>query len=125
MIDTVKRAAISRLLLETAIADVSGGMLEEKIASFALPSNKNDLPAPSSDDLNWWDSLEIDKGSLVISPPLLEAALANPFDSPGDSPLSSCPSSDEELYSHAADLPIPITPEPAIRKGGHVSGLVN
>lgn len=52
----------------------------------------------------------------MISSPLLEAALANPFDSPGDSPLSSCPSSDEELYSHAADLPLPITPEPVIRR---------
>lgn len=65
---------------------------------------------------------EINKGSLVISPPLLEAALANPFDSPGDSPLSSCPSSDEELYSHAADLPIPITPEPVMRRNVNTSG---
>lgn len=60
----------------------------------------------------------------MISPPLLEAALANPFDSPGDSPLSSCPSSDEELYSHAADLPIPITPEPVTRRSAKVSGPV-
>ncbi|KAI9456718.1 SacI homology domain-containing protein [Boletus coccyginus] len=96
IIDTVKRATLSRLLLETTLAAVPGEMLEEKIAALALPSDKDDLPAPSSDDLHWWDKL----------------AIANPFDSPGDSPLSSCPSSDEELYSHAADLAIPITPEP-------------
>ena len=70
--------------------------------------------------LNSWTEkiIEIDKESLVISPPLLEATIANPFDSPGDSPSSSYPSSDEELYSHAADLPIPITPEPVTRTRG-------
>ncbi|KAI9574632.1 phosphatidylinositol phosphate phosphatase [Boletus coccyginus] len=120
IIDTVKRATLSRLLLETTLAAVPGEMLEEKIAALALPSDKDDLPAPSSDDLHWWDKLELDKGSLVISPPLLEAATVNPFDSPGDSPLSSCPSSDEELYSHAADLPIPITPEPVMRRNTDV-----
>lgn len=68
--------------------------------------------------------VEVDKGNLVISPALLDATLNNPFDSPGDSPMSSYPSSDEELYSHAADLPIPITPEPVTRKGVDVSGPV-
>lgn len=67
---------------------------------------------------------EIEKGSLVISPSLLEAAVANPFDSPRDSPLSSCPSSDEELYSHAADLPIPITPEQITRRSFNAPGPV-
>ncbi|KAG8218684.1 DNase I-like protein [Butyriboletus roseoflavus] len=124
IIDTIKRAALSRLLLETTLAAVPGEMLEEKFAALALPSDTDDLPAPSSDDLNWWDKLEINKGSLVVSPPLLEAAPANPFDSPGDSPLSSCPSSDEELYSHAADLPLPITPEPVTRRKINTLGPV-
>ncbi|KAG9317505.1 inositol polyphosphate phosphatase [Chiua virens] len=111
VIDTVKRAALSRLILETSLAATPGEVLEEKLAALALPSDTDDLPAPSSDDFHWWDKLEVNKGSLVIAPALLDASPANPFDSPGDSPLSSCASSDEELYSHAADLPIPITPE--------------
>ncbi|KAN0097411.1 SacI homology domain containing protein [Tylopilus felleus] len=124
IVDTVKRASISRLLRETALAAAPGEMHEEKIEALALPSDKDDLPAPSSDDLHWWNNLEVDKGNLVISPALLDATLNNPFDSPGDSPMSSYPSSDEELYSHAADLPIPITPEPVTRKGVDVSGPV-
>ena len=74
IVDTVKRAALSRLLLETTLAAVPGDMLEEKIAALALPSDKDDckasylesasslkcyvtVPAPSSDDLHWWDKL--------------------------------------------------------------------
>lgn len=74
IIDTVKRATLSRLLLETTLAAVPGEMLEEKIAALALQSDKDDrkasyletslslkcyatVPAPSSDDLHWWDKL--------------------------------------------------------------------
>lgn len=74
VIDTVKRATLSRLVLETTLAAVPGEMLEEKIAALALPSDKDDckascpetslslkcyatVPAPSSDDLHWWDKL--------------------------------------------------------------------
>lgn len=76
IIDTVKRAALSRLLLETTLAAVPGELLEEKIAALALPSDKDDckasesylesasslnchatVPVPSSDDLHWWDKL--------------------------------------------------------------------
>lgn len=42
IIDTVKRAALSRLLLETTLAAVPGEMLEEKIAALALPSDTDD-----------------------------------------------------------------------------------
>lgn len=38
IIDTVKRAALSRLLLETTLAAVPGEMLEEKFAALALSS---------------------------------------------------------------------------------------
>jgi hypothetical protein len=74
IVDTVKRAALSRLLLETTLAAVPDEILEEKFAALALPSDKDDckasyleftsslkryvtVPAPSSDDLHWWDKL--------------------------------------------------------------------
>ncbi|KIJ70155.1 hypothetical protein HYDPIDRAFT_35582 [Hydnomerulius pinastri MD-312] len=134
IIDAVKRTALSRLLLENTLAAAPGEKLDEKIAALALPFNIVDLPPPSTDDLLWWDKLgkgisarsvilmadersEDGKGRLTIAAPLLESSSVNPFDSPGDSPLSSSPSSDEELYSHAADLPTPITPVQATRKG--------
>jgi synaptojanin len=42
VIDTVKRAALSRLLLETTLAAAPGEMLEEKIAALVLPSDADD-----------------------------------------------------------------------------------
>ncbi|KIK93453.1 hypothetical protein PAXRUDRAFT_145071 [Paxillus rubicundulus Ve08.2h10] len=124
IVDTVKRAALSSLLLETRLASAPGEKFDEKVAALALPSEARDLPPPSADDVLWWDKLENDRGRLIIPPTLLEACSANPFDSPGDSPMSSCPSSDEELYSHAADLPTPITPVQATRKGISAAGLM-
>ncbi|KAH7887567.1 SacI homology domain-containing protein [Phlebopus sp. FC_14] len=116
IIDALKRAALSRLLLETTLAATPGENLDEKLASLTLPSDFIDLPAPSTDDSMWWDRLEQRDGRLFIPATLLEGSSFNPFDSPGVSPLSSSPSSDEELYLHAVDLPAPITPVQATHK---------
>jgi len=90
------------------------------------------VPPPSTDESAWWEKLgefkfnessvtapipfvEAHNGRLAISPVYLEDCQSNPFDSPGNSSLSSPLSSDEELYSRAADLPglpSPITPMP-------------
>lgn len=43
--DTVKRAALSRLLLETTLTAAPGEMLEEKMAALALPSDGDDCKA--------------------------------------------------------------------------------
>lgn len=45
IIDTVKRAEISRLLLETTVSAVPGEILEEKITTLTLPSDKDDRKA--------------------------------------------------------------------------------
>ncbi|EGO27701.1 hypothetical protein SERLADRAFT_446933 [Serpula lacrymans var. lacrymans S7.9] len=118
IIDTAKRSALSRLLLESTLDAAPGEILEEKLASLPLPINYVELPPPSSDEQAWWDHPDHPKGVFPISTLTLQRhSSTNPFDSPVDSPLSSSPSSsDEELYSHALALQTPITPMPASRK---------
>jgi hypothetical protein len=113
IIDIVKRAALSRLLLENTLSATPGEKLDEKLASLVLPDESySELPPPSSDDDAWWNRPEHPNGIFPISiAHLLESSAANPFDSPEESPFSSSPSSsDEELYSHAMGLQSPITP---------------
>ncbi|KIM68900.1 hypothetical protein SCLCIDRAFT_104475 [Scleroderma citrinum Foug A] len=113
IVDAVKKAALSRLVLEAVLAAAPGERLDDKIASLTLPNQTADLPPPSTDEFAWWEKLETHNGRLVISPIYLEDCQSNPFDSPGNSSLSL--SSDEELYSRAADLTglqSPITPMP-------------
>ncbi|KAI6035067.1 DNase I-like protein [Pisolithus orientalis] len=115
IIDAAKKAVLSRLLLETVLAAAPGEKLDDKIASLVLPSETADLPLPSTDESCWWEKLESRDGRLVISPAYVGTSPSNPFDSPGSSPLSSPSSSDEELYSRAADLsrlPAPMSPTP-------------
>ncbi|KAF8646385.1 hypothetical protein AX16_007251 [Volvariella volvacea WC 439] len=113
IIDSVKRAALSQLLLETVITTVPGEKLDEKLATLSLPSDLAELPPPSSDDAAWWDSLDMPNGVIPISEfrKMEQQFSSNPFHSPEDSPLSPSPSSsDEELYHHALTLQTPIAP---------------
>lgn len=112
IIDVVKRAALSRLLLENTLSATPGEKLDEKLASLVLPDDCSELPPPSTDDNTWWNRPEHPKGIFPITiAHLQELNAANPFDSPEESPFSSSPSSsDEELYSHAMGLQSPITP---------------
>ncbi|RDB20113.1 Inositol-1,4,5-trisphosphate 5-phosphatase 1 [Hypsizygus marmoreus] len=119
IIDTVKRLALSRLLLESIVTTAPGEKLDEKLAALVFHADFTELPPPSSDEVAWWDSPECPGGVL----PLYEFQTmpahhkANPFDSPIDSPLSSSPtSSDEELYTDALSLQTPMAPVQATRK---------
>ncbi|KAF5388077.1 hypothetical protein D9615_000583 [Tricholomella constricta] len=119
IIDSVKRLALSRLLLESIVSTAPGEKLDEKLAALVFPSDITELPPPSSEDVAWWDGPECPGGVL----PLYEFQRSptrrktNPFDSPDDSPLSSSPtSSDEELYTDALSLPTPMAPVQALRK---------
>jgi len=118
VIDTLKRAALSRLLLESVVLTTAGEKLDEKLAALTLTVDEVDLPPPSSDETAWWDGPDHPNGVFPI--PDTEALgrhRGNPFDSPIDSPLSSSPSSSEdELYTHALSLQTPIAPTQAARK---------
>lgn len=73
IIDAVKRATLSRLLLENIISTAPGEKLDEKLAALVIPVNHaecllfllfkhgtvhilvNLVPSPSSDEIAWWD----------------------------------------------------------------------
>jgi hypothetical protein len=72
IIDIVKRAALSRLLLENTLSATPGEKLDEKLASLVLPDESYSeclcciilvmreayillVPPPSSDDDAWWN----------------------------------------------------------------------
>ncbi|TFK71771.1 inositol polyphosphate phosphatase [Pluteus cervinus] len=112
IIDAIKRAALSQLLLETVVTTVPE-KLDEKLATLSLPTDYAKLPPPSSDEAAWWDVPDMPNGLIPISEfrKTDQPTSTNPFDSPGDSPLSASPSSsDEELFHHALSLPTPILP---------------
>ncbi|KAH7930711.1 DNase I-like protein [Leucogyrophana mollusca] len=118
IIDVVKRAALSRLLMESTLSTSPGEKLDEKLAALMLPTHLVELPPPSSDEGAWWDKPEHPNGVFpILAVHLSERqSSSNPFDSPAESPLSSSPSSsDEELYTHAMSLQTPITPMQATR----------
>ncbi|KAL0573125.1 Inositol-1,4,5-trisphosphate 5-phosphatase 1 [Marasmius crinis-equi] len=117
IVDAAKRAALSRLLLNSVLSTSPDEKLDDKLAALSLPSDFRGLPPPSTDDTAWWDDEGLPRGVIPISQINSSARRhhSNPFDSPPDSPLSSSPtSSDEELYTHAQTLP-PLTPS-VVRK---------
>lgn len=113
IIDPVKKAMMSRMLLESVNSSDHGELLVDKLKETILPKTLGDLPPPSTDQAAWWDA----SGGVVPLheyPDLNTLKKGNPFDSPEpESPLSSSPTtSDEELYTHALTLQTPITPTP-------------
>jgi len=115
IINTAKRAALSRLLLDSVLHTAPGEKLDDKLASMVLPEDflSGELPPPSSDEDAWWDTPDLPNGILPISSftSLSYRHSKNPFDEEdsADINLSSSPSSsDEELYSAAV-----MTPDPA------------
>uniref|UniRef100_A0A0W0EZ96 phosphoinositide 5-phosphatase n=1 Tax=Moniliophthora roreri TaxID=221103 RepID=A0A0W0EZ96_MONRR len=115
IIDRAKRAALSRLLLNSIITTEPGEKLDDKLASLSLPPDYCELPPPSTDDITWWDTQSNPKG--IVSIPYFNSPARhyhiNPFDSPAESPLSSSPtSSDEELFTHVQSIPVALVPNP-------------
>ncbi|KAF8076611.1 inositol polyphosphate phosphatase [Lyophyllum atratum] len=119
IIDSVKKHALSRLLLESIVSTAPGEKLDEKLAALVFPSDITELPPPSSDEVAWWNGPDRPGGVLPVyefQRPVIRRK-TNPFDSPDDSPLSSSPSSsDEELYTDALSLPTPMAPVLTARK---------
>ncbi|KAJ3575821.1 hypothetical protein NP233_g830 [Leucocoprinus birnbaumii] len=115
IVDTVKKAALSQLLLEHIVSTQPYENLDEKLASISLPEAVGELPDPSTDDKAWWDTPD-GPGGLVSIEEIHQIDLSrkgNPFESPLDSPLSASPTtSDEELYTSALALQTPLTPVP-------------
>ncbi|KAF8969491.1 inositol polyphosphate phosphatase [Flammula alnicola] len=113
IIDPVKKAALSRMLLEGIVSTEPGEKLDEKLANLILPADVGELPPPSTDEKAWWDGSDFPAGVIPITEiqKLDLYRRNNPFESPSASPLSSSPSSsDEELYSHALTLHTPMAP---------------
>ncbi|KAI0065841.1 DNase I-like protein [Artomyces pyxidatus] len=109
IIDSAKKEALSRLLLENVTSTAPGEKLDEKLAALTF-SSTHDLPPPSSDTEAWWSSPEHPDGVVPLQVPP-GARAGNPFDSPPESPLSASPSSsDEELFNHVLSLPVPMVP---------------
>jgi len=110
IIDRVKKATLSQMLLESIVSLEPGEKLDKKLAKLAIPRQ---LPPPSSDENSWWNTLDCPAGVVPIAE-LEKLDLYqrnNPFDSSEGSSLTSSPSSsDEELYTHALALPTPMEP---------------
>jgi len=115
VVDHAARAALSRALFENIMSTAPGEKLDEKLASLTFSSDSPDLPPPSSDDSVWWDDLDHPNGVFPAQPfsDTRRKPPYNPFDSPGDSPLSSSPSSSEEELYQALSLQAPIVPQQA------------
>jgi len=113
IIDRVKKAALSQILLESITFVEPGEKLDKKFANLVLPADPRQLPPPSSDENLWWDTPDCPAGVIPIAE-LEKLDLYrrnNPFDSSEESSLTSSPSSsDEELYTHALSLPTPMEP---------------
>ncbi|KAJ7178924.1 inositol polyphosphate phosphatase [Mycena filopes] len=111
IIDGVKRAALSQLLLRSVVSTAPGEKLDDKLAAMVLPSTLGDLPPPSSDEEAWWEGPGYPNGAISMAELRnLKPGATNPFDSPAESPLSSSSSSDEELYTDALTLQTPMSP---------------
>ncbi|PAV21260.1 inositol polyphosphate phosphatase [Pyrrhoderma noxium] len=54
IIDTARRDALRRLLLDSVKATAPGEKLDEKLASMSLVNDSEDLPPPSSEEHSWW-----------------------------------------------------------------------
>ncbi|KAH6915044.1 phosphatidylinositol phosphate phosphatase [Coprinopsis sp. MPI-PUGE-AT-0042] len=129
IIDSVKKAVLSQLLLESVASTQPGEKLDEKLKSTVLPKILGETPPPSGNDSAWWDQpgkvstsfqsvgvnpkSDLPQGIIPLSsfPRLDTSFQANPFDSRNSSPLSASPTtSDEELYTHALTLQTPMVP---------------
>lgn len=113
IIDSVKKAVLSQLLLESVASTQPGEKLDEKLKSTVLPKLLGETPPPSGNDSAWWDQPDLPQGVIPLStfPRLDTSFRSNPFDSPNSSPLSASPTtSDEELYTHALNLQTPLVP---------------
>ncbi|PPQ65581.1 hypothetical protein CVT26_000530 [Gymnopilus dilepis] len=113
IVDPIKKANLSRMLLAGILSTQPGEKLDEKLARVSLPSEIHELPPPSTDEKAWWESSDSPDGVVQIAEiqKLDLYRKNNPFESPSVSPLSSSPSSsDEELYSHAVTLQTPLEP---------------
>ncbi|XP_006460370.1 hypothetical protein AGABI2DRAFT_150338 [Agaricus bisporus var. bisporus H97] len=134
VVDTVKKAALSQLLLESIVSTKPGENLDEKLSRIALPKTVGErefffvllyrvtavsqcslVPAPSTDEKAWWDTPD-GPGGVVSITEIQHMNLTrrgNPFESPIESPLSASPTtSDEELYNSALALQVPLVPVP-------------
>jgi len=113
IIDRIKKATLSQMLLESTASMEPGDKLDKKLANLILPADTRQLPPPSSDENSWWDTPDCPGGVVPVAE-LEKLDLHrknNPFDSSEDSSLTSSPSSsDEELYTHALSLPTPLEP---------------
>lgn len=120
IIDPVKRAALSQLLLQSVTSTAPGEKLDEKLAALVLPSDlASDLPPPSTDDSAWWNTADCPHGIIPLSEfpapmdPDSQQRIGNPFESDTSSLSESPSSSDEELYTNAMSLQTPMAPSPA------------
>ncbi|OSD04401.1 DNase I-like protein [Trametes coccinea BRFM310] len=118
IIDHAKRAALSKLLLESVTSTAPGEKLDEKLASLTFTQEEPDLPPPSSEDYAWWDDPDHPNGIVV---PLTSrngshARSSNPFDSSSESSISSSPSSSEEELYHALQAPLSPAPPTTTRR---------
>jgi len=124
IIDQVKKATLSRLLLDTVIHTAPGEKLDDKLASMLLPDDfgMTELPPPSSDENSWWDTPDLPNGVLPLS--MISShwfgRTTSPFNEESSSTntsLSSSPSSsDEALYSAAVMTPGPPPIPATVRK---------
>ncbi|KAG2013815.1 phosphatidylinositol phosphate phosphatase [Coprinopsis cinerea AmutBmut pab1-1] len=112
IVDPVKKAMMSQLLLESVASTRPGEKLDEKLKTAVLPKFIGEAPPPSSNDSAWWDQPDQPLGiiPLTLFPKLDTSHKSNPFDSPDGSLSASPTSSDEELYTHALTLQTPMVP---------------
>jgi hypothetical protein len=84
IIDTIKRAALSHVLLESVLSSPPGENLDEKLASLQFPTNFVDrafmdsshscvtdassVPPPSSEESAWWDGPGEYSSEIVAAP---------------------------------------------------------
>ncbi|KAI9000860.1 DNase I-like protein [Trametes punicea] len=132
IIDHAKRAALSKLLLESVTSTAPGEKLDEKLAGLAFTPEEPELPLPSSEDSAWWDGTDHPNGIVIPLPSRngSHTRSGNPFDSSSESSISSSPSSSEEELYHALQAPITPAqptmtrrpaPPPPLRSGKAVS----
>ncbi|KAF9452987.1 phosphatidylinositol phosphate phosphatase [Macrolepiota fuliginosa MF-IS2] len=108
IVDTVKKAALSQLLLENIVSTEPGENLDEKLASIALPDTVGELPPPSTDEKAWWDTPGKSLPLSVLEKPRSDSRTSRRRPWRSLSPTTS----DEELYTSALALQAPLTPVP-------------
>jgi len=123
IVDPVKKAALSKMLLQGVSSALPDEKLDEKLVALRLHDPSANLPPPSSDEQAWWDSPDHPGGVFEVPLPIKNSGnngSTNPFDyDSAPHSLSSSPSSsDDELYKSAATAvatPKPPPPPPPSR----------